>query len=82
MTDETRAVAHLPALDIEIVHRRAPDDSGEILAIQLRATPSFEGFQRYVEGNPFLAPWLAWMKFVEASWAPFGLLPAPPRRGE
>ena len=66
----TRATAHLPGLDIEIVHRRSPGAEVEQISINLQAVPSFEAFGRFLETtNPFalwaqaaqlaLFPWLA-----------------------
>jgi hypothetical protein len=65
----TRATAHLPGLDIEIVHRRSPGAEAEQISINLQAVPSFEAFGRFLETtNPFalwaqaaqlaLFPWL------------------------
>ena len=56
--DETRAVARLPHLDVEIVHRRLADQEAEQLAISLRATPSFDAFQRHLEAHAPFWPWL------------------------
>ena len=55
---ETRAVAHLSKLDIEIPHRRLP---GEVAAqlISLRGQPSLEAFARRLDDLATLAPWLA-----------------------
>ncbi|WP_042445746.1 hypothetical protein [Azospirillum sp. B510] len=39
--DETTLTAHLPNLEIQIRHREAGEDGAEVIAIQLRATPSF-----------------------------------------
>jgi hypothetical protein len=67
--DTTRATAHLPGLEIEIVHRRSPGAEVEQISINLQAVPSFEAFGRFLEtANPFalwaqaaqlaLFPWL------------------------
>ncbi|PWC83043.1 hypothetical protein TSH100_21855 [Azospirillum sp. TSH100] len=40
--DETILTAHLPNLEIQIRHREAGDDGAEVIAIQFRATPSFD----------------------------------------
>jgi hypothetical protein len=75
--DETRAVAHLPNLDIEILHRQLPDERAEQLLISLRARPSFEGFGRWLDAagpaSPWLAlnPFLAWQQAALALWAPW-----------
>jgi hypothetical protein len=64
--DEIKAVAHLPNLDVEIAHRRYVD--GEMLAISLRATPSFAAVSRWLKtANPLLF----WANAVEAAWAPW-----------
>ena len=67
--DTTRATAHLPGLEIEIVHRRSPGAEVEQISIYLQAVPSFEAFGRFLgTTNPFalraqaaqvaLFPWL------------------------
>jgi hypothetical protein len=81
--DETRAVAHLPNLDIEILHRQLPDERAEQLLISLRARPSFEAFGRWLDApGPAVAwlalsPLLAWQQAALALWAPW--LKAAPR---
>jgi hypothetical protein len=72
--DSTTATAHLPGLDIEIVHRQSPDGLTEQVSINLKAVPSFAAFARSLEAmNPF-AFWaeairLAWLPWVEATRA-------------
>ena len=52
--DTTRATAHLPGLDIEIVHRRSPTADAEQISINLQAVPSFEAFGRFLQtAHPF-----------------------------
>lgn len=74
---ETRAVARLPNLDIEILHRRLPDEAGEQLAISLKAQPSFDAFAHFCQTAgpvwPWLAlhPMLAWPIMLRALWAPW-----------
>lgn len=76
--EETRAVARLPGLDIEIYH--AGDEQAETLTVRLRATPSFEAVAGWLDPTRFLAlslaasPWLALNPWV----APF-LLPGRAR---
>ena len=88
--DETRAVAHLPNLDIEILHRQLPDERAEQLLISLRAQPSFEAFARWPQapglasGWLALNPFLAWQQAALALWAPWlaaasRALPGAPR---
>jgi hypothetical protein len=74
--DETRAIATLPHLEIEIGHRRLPEEQAEQLAISLRATPSFAAFAQFLERQapwPWLAlqPWLLSARMVQASWQPW-----------
>ena len=72
------ATAHLPGLDIEVVHRRSPGGDREEISINLQAAPSFEAFGRFLEAaNPFVfwaeATGLTWL---EAARALRGLEPA------
>lgn len=88
--DETRAAAKWPHLDVEITHRRVPEEGTEQLSIHLRASPSFGAFADYLETRPelwssvMLSPFLFWQQSVRAFWAPW--LPAaralpPPETG-
>jgi hypothetical protein len=62
--DATRATAHLPGLEIEMVHRR-PADNVEQISINLQAAPSFEEFGRFLEvANPFTF----WFRAAEMMW--------------
>jgi hypothetical protein len=78
--DETKAVARLPNLDIEIHHRRASQEAAEYLSVSLRATPSFRAIADHLDThamqlfNP-LAFWLTAFQAAQAFWAPF--LPVP-----
>jgi len=66
--EETRAVAHLPNLQIEIIHARSPAGDAERLSINMLAVPSFGAFRNYVEiANPFTF----WMRFAQTAWAPW-----------
>lgn len=84
--ETTRATAKLPGLEIEIVHRRAPDDSEEQIAINLKAIPSFEALGRLIEAaNPF-AFWadlmrLAWSPWIEAARAVLPSIPSTASSG-
>jgi hypothetical protein len=95
--ETTGATAHLPGLDIEIVHRRSPDGEAEQISINLKAVPSFEAFGRFIEQFNPLAFWagamsLAWFPWLEAARAaltsndvtsrPKGRLEPPARRPE
>jgi hypothetical protein len=66
--DETRVVARLPNVAIEIFHRRPWQGNEELLTITLRAVPSFDAFFRDVAAaNPLLL----WLHAVETAWAPW-----------
>jgi len=84
--DTTTATAHLPGLDIEIVHRRLPDGDAEQILISLQAVPSFEAFGRYLKAvNPFVfwaqAARLAWFPWLAIARAPPNLAPPLPSAG-
>jgi hypothetical protein len=85
--DETRATARLPHLDVEIVHRRLPEEQTEQLAISLRASPSFEAFARHLDARAMLWPWLAvnpflaWQRLLRAAWQPWLQAPTGERAG-
>jgi len=65
---DTRAVARLPHIDVEIQHRRPWEGEGEQILITLKATPSFEAFGAFLESTN---PWLFWMKLMQAAWEPW-----------
>ena len=79
----TKASAGLPGLDIEMVHRQSPNGEFEEISINLRATPSFEAFGRFIEGADPLTFWvraaqLMWMPWLATAQAM--MLPAGPLR--
>ncbi len=77
--EDMKAIAHLPGLDIEILHRPTPDGRGEQIAIMLTAVPSFDAWSKSFEMfNPF-ALWAEAMRFAWSPWfeAMDALLPAP-----
>jgi hypothetical protein len=64
--DTTRATAHLPGLDIEVMHRRSAD--AEQIAVRLQAMPSFSAFGRALESaNPFAF----WAEAARLVWLPW-----------
>jgi hypothetical protein len=81
----TRATAHLPGLDIEIMYWGAADGDAEQISINLRAEPSFEAFGRALElANPFAfwaqaaqLAWLPWLKTLSLARALTPSLPPP-----
>lgn len=82
--EDMKAIAHLPGLDIEILHRPSPDGRGEQLAIMLTAVPSFDAWAKSLE---MLNPLALWAEAVRFAWSPWleameAMLPAPlPRLG-
>ncbi|HEY2531361.1 MAG TPA: hypothetical protein VGJ20_26095 [Xanthobacteraceae bacterium] len=65
-----KVTAHLPGLDIEIVHRQSAD--AEQIEVSLRVVPSFEAFSRALEAaNPFAfwahAAQLVWLPWLQAA---------------
>jgi hypothetical protein len=85
--DATRAIAHLPGLDIEIMHRRLA--GAEQISIHLQAMPSFEAFGLALEvGNPFAfwaeaarlmwLPFLPWLRATQTLMPPEHVSDAPP----
>jgi hypothetical protein len=53
--DETRAVARLPSLDIDIVRQRSSEGDEELLQITIRAVPSFEAVGKLLTtANPMM----------------------------
>jgi hypothetical protein len=85
----TRGRAHLPGLDIEIVHRRSPEGDAEEISINLKAVPSFEAFGRFLEqANPFAfwaqaarLAWFPWLAAAHAVMLPLGSAAPSPRAG-
>jgi hypothetical protein len=65
--DTTRATAHLPGLEIEIIHRRSPGADAEQISIHLQAVPSFEAFGRFQAANPFAF----WVQAAQMAWLPW-----------
>ena len=73
--DETRTVARLPHLDIEVTHRRLSEEEAEQLTISVRAVPSFDVFARWLERHPAwpwlaMSPFAAWQRAMLGFWVP------------
>jgi hypothetical protein len=85
--DSTRAIAHLPGLDIEIVHSQSQDGLTEQVSINLKAVPSFEAFARSLDAlNPFAfwaeavrLAWFPWIQATRAVMMPPSLSPSLPK---
>jgi hypothetical protein len=65
-----KASAHLPGLDIDIIHRQSPKGDWEQVSINLRATPSFEALGRSFE---MADPFTLWAQAVRLMWMPWVL---------
>jgi len=84
--DETRAVARLPGLEIEIRHRA--DAEGEMLALRIVGAPTLGAAARALAPTllalpppaaaAWLAPWPAWTQMMEVAWRPWLALLSPP----
>jgi hypothetical protein len=66
--EATRASAHLPGLDVDIVHQQSPNRDWEQLTISLRGTPSFDAFGRAFEPAD---PFALWLKAAQVMWMPW-----------
>jgi hypothetical protein len=66
--DTARATAHLPGLDIGIVHRRSPTADAEQISISLQAVPSFEAFGRFLQTAK---PFAFWVQAAQLAWFPW-----------
>jgi hypothetical protein len=73
--DETRAVAKLPHLDIEVTHRRLSEENAEQLTISVRAVPSLGAVARWLELHPawpwlVMSPLAVWQRAMMSLWGP------------
>ncbi len=88
--DETRAVARLPHLDIELHHRRDPEEGVETLSVTLRGRPDLDAAMGLLDPFRLLAAWSAFNPWLVAAnpwlaaWLPpaarAARLPSPARR--
>lgn len=84
--DTTKASAHLPGLDIDIIHRQSPNGDWEQVSIDLRATPSFEALGHFFEiADPFTLwvraarlMWMPWLLTAQTMMLPDGRTRTPP----
>ena len=83
---ETRAVATLPNLNIEIRHREAPEERAEYLSITLRATPDLATAAKLLDPFRLMTtaafnPWQAWMRLADpfGFWRLLAAMLPPPR---
>lgn len=68
--DETKLTAELPNMNVEIIHRAAPDGSGEMVTINLHATPDFRS------ALPLLAGMAQLPLMLGGGTDPFALFPS------
>src|SRR6516162_2015208 len=66
--EATGASAHLPGLDIDIIHRQSPNGDWEQVSINLRAPPSFESFGHFAE---VADPFTLWTQAARMMWMPW-----------
>ena len=82
MNDDTRATAKLPNLEIEIWHRKAPDEGAEYLSLTLRATPDLDTAIAWLDPVRMMQAWASLNPWL-AMWGGFGWpMLAPTRRPE
>jgi hypothetical protein len=66
--EATKASAHLPGLDVDIIRRQSPNGDWEQLSINIRATPSFEALGRSFE---LADPFTLWVQAARLMWTPW-----------
>ena len=66
--EEIRARCQLSQVDIEIVHRIAPDGGAEFIGISLQMVPLSQGFERLIEMSD---PFRFWRQIAQAAWWPW-----------
>lgn len=66
--DVTKASAHLPGLDIDVLHQQSPNGDWEQISINLRATPSFEAFGRFFAAADPIALWVQATRLMWTPW--------------
>ena len=72
--DETRAVARLPHLDIEIRHRKVPEEGEELLSVTLRGKPDLDAAAAMLDPFRLFSVW--------AAFNPWLLMFQPPQGAE
>jgi hypothetical protein len=66
--EATKASAHLPGLDIDIIRRQSSNGDWEQVSINIRATPSFEALGRSFE---MADPFTLWVQAARLMWMPW-----------
>lgn len=78
MRDDTRAVAKLPNLDIEVRRRLAPDEGAEYLSVSLRATPGLDAVARWLDPFGHMRAWASLKPWLAPWWGVAAALPPRP----
>lgn len=81
--DETRAVARLPLLDIEIHHRKVPEGGEETLSVTLRGRPDLDAATALLDPFRLVAAWAAfnpWLLMLRQAQAAHNRLSGPGER--
>ena len=76
--DETRAVANLPNFEIEIRHRKDPEEQAEYLSVTLKATPDLDTAVAWFDPMRLMQAWRAFNPWL-AAWPMPWRLALPPR---
>jgi hypothetical protein len=66
--ETTKATAHLPGLDVDIIHRQSSNGDWEQVAIKLSTTSPFEAFGRSFE---IADPFTLWAEAARLIWMPW-----------
>jgi hypothetical protein len=75
--NETRAVARLPHLDIELHHRRSSEEGYEMLSVTLRGRPDLDAAAALLDPFRLLTAWAAFNPWL-APWRPLFERPPSP----
>lgn len=83
---ETRAVGRLPSLEIEVRHRKVPEENAEYVAVTLKAVPDMDTAAawltpwRMTQAMLAMNPFLAWAAAVNPFMAAMLRPPSPAPR--
>ena len=76
--DETKAIARLPGLEIELKRRVDAEEGAEYVSINLRALPSLDAFGATLQPAALaslamlpVSLWQSWFYMAQAFWQPF-----------
>lgn len=77
--EDTRAVARLPNVEIEIRHRKDPEEEAEYLSVTLKATPDLDTAAAWLAPMHLIQAWMALNPWLAAWPLPLPWRPALPR---